>query len=50
LKFIKGKVHLRKSSEGPEREKVYRSIIILTSVLDGAGLDDEEEEGRKRGR
>jgi len=37
---MKGTVHPRKGYEGPEREKVNRSTIILTSVLDMAGLDE----------
>jgi len=33
----KGKVHPRTDHEGPEMEQRYRSILSLTSALDGVG-------------
>jgi hypothetical protein len=33
----KGKAHPRRGHEGPEGEKKYRSILSLTSALDGEG-------------
>lgn len=50
LKFIEGKFHPRKGYGGPERGEVYRSVIILTSALDPAGLEEEEVGGGGRRR